>query len=78
MKTIKKENILAKKYIEGTMREKDILLNMKHPFILNLHYCFTTFSHLFILIEYLPGGDLFFHLKKKGNLDEKAAKFYGA
>jgi len=78
MKTVKKKNIIAKKYIEGIMREKDVLLNMKHPFILDLHYCFTTNSHLFILVEYLPGGDLFFHLKKNGNFDEKYAKFYGA
>lgn len=73
MKTINKKNILAKKYIEGTMREKDVLLNMKHPFILDLHYCFTTHSHLFILVEYLPGGDLFFHLKRKGHLCDKSA-----
>ena len=40
MKSIRKSNILAKRFIEGTVREREILLSMKHPFILDLHYAF--------------------------------------
>jgi len=51
---------------------------MQHPFILNLNYAFQTPAHLFLIVEYVPGGDLFYHIKKKGNLGEKEARFYGA
>lgn len=55
-----------------------MLLTVKHPFILNLHYSFQTATHLFLIVEYINGGDLFFHLKKKGNFGEKDVRFYGA
>lgn len=50
---------------------------MKHPFILDLHYAFQTPSHLYFIIDLVNGGDLFYHIKKKGNLGEKEARFFG-
>ena len=51
---------------------------MNHPFILKLNYSFQTPTHLYLIVEYVNGGDLFFHIKKKGSLSEKEARFYGA
>jgi len=54
------------------------MLEMDHPFILKLHYAFQTPYTLYMIFDYVPGGDLFFHIKKKGHLNEKSAKFYGS
>lgn len=78
MKSIRKSNIMAQRFIEGTVREKQVLLTMRHPFILDLHYAFQTPSHLYLVVDYINGGDLFFHIKRKGNMSEKEARFYGA
>lgn len=43
-----------------------------------MHYAFKTKTKLYMIFDYASGGDLFFHIKKKGNLNEKEAKFYGA
>ena len=51
---------------------------MNHPVILTLNYSFQTPTHLYLIVEYVNGGDLFFHIKKKGCLSEKEARFYGA
>ena len=51
---------------------------MDHPLILKLHYAFQTPMCLYMVFDYVNGGDLFFHIKKKGNLSEKDARFYGA
>lgn len=43
-----------------------------------MNYSFQTPTHLYMIVEYVNGGDLFFHIKKKGSLNEKEARFYGA
>lgn len=40
MKAIRKSNIMAKRFIEGAVKEREILLSMKHPFLLDLHCAF--------------------------------------
>mmetsp|Transcript_17501 Transcript_17501/g.16721 ORF Transcript_17501/g.16721 Transcript_17501/m.16721 type:complete len:188 (+) Transcript_17501:239-802(+) len=49
---------------------------MKHPFIIELAYAFQTPEKLFFVLEFCPGGELFFHLSRIGNFDEKVSKFY--
>jgi len=51
---------------------------MDHPFILKLHYAFQTPYTLYMISTYVSGGDLFYHIKNRGHLSEKEAKFYGA
>lgn len=49
-----------------------------HPFVVALQCAFQTEHKLFLVMEYLPGGELFFHLSKKGLFLEGYAKFYAA
>lgn len=49
-----------------------------HPFVVALQCAFQTEHKLFLVMEYLPGGELFFHLSKKGLFLEEYAKFYAA
>lgn len=78
MKAIKKSLVMDKCFKEATNLERQILLSLQNPFILKLHYAFQTPECLYLIIDYVNGGDLFFHIKKRGHLSEKEAKFYGA
>jgi len=42
-----------------------------HPFIIELAYAFQTKNKLYFVLEFCPGGELFFHLSRIGNFDEK-------
>lgn len=74
--------ILKKKLIENrgqrvhTITERRILENSKSPFIARLYYAFQTPSKLFMVMEYLRGGELFFHLTQERVFTELRAKFY--
>ena len=78
MKRIKKKAILSGNFSEYTIQEKKILLEMEHPFVLKLHYAFQTSESLYLMLDIVNGGDLFYHIKKRGHLSEKEAKFFGA
>lgn len=60
------------------MTERRILENIKHPFIVNMSYAFQSDSKLFFVLEYCPGGELFFYLSKIGRFKEDAARFYAS
>ena len=64
--------------VSNTLREKSIMSLLKHPFIARLHTTFKDTSHVCFLLEYIPGGDLFDIMKKKGKLPVEDAKFYAA
>jgi serine/threonine protein kinase len=43
-----------------------------------MKYAFQNEKKLFLVLEYCPGGELFFYLSKIGKFKEKSAKFYAA
>lgn len=48
------------------MAERNVLLkNLKHPFLVGLHYSFQTFDKLYFVLDYVNGGELFFHLQRE-------------
>ena len=71
MKVIKKQRLQSEKDKTSTMFEKDVLLGIKSPFLVQLHYSFQTPDKLYFVIDYLNGGELFFHLQKCFTFNEK-------
>ncbi|KAI9178939.1 hypothetical protein H9P43_005601 [Blastocladiella emersonii ATCC 22665] len=64
---------------EDTARtESEILRSIKHPFIVGLHFAFQNHERLYLVMEYVNGGELFFHLSQSGRFPEKRAKYYAA
>jgi serine/threonine protein kinase len=67
MKVLKKKTVVDRGQMEHTMAERAVLEKFKaHPFIVNLHYAFQTKDKLYFVLDFCPGGELFFHLKQDG------------
>ena len=48
-----------------TKMERNILADVEHPFIVRLHYAFQTEGKLYLILDFLRGGDLFTRLSKE-------------
>ncbi|XP_064335464.1 RAC-gamma serine/threonine-protein kinase-like [Camelus dromedarius] len=78
MKILKKEFIIAKDLVAQTLTESRVLKDIRHPFLTALKYSFQTKDRLCFVMEYLSGGDLFFHLSRERVFSEDHTHFYGA
>lgn len=76
LKAIKKERVFGTSLYRYIQTEKDILSLINHPFIVRLHFAFQTESHLFLVMEYCPGGDLSKMLEKKKKFEEATVRKY--
>ena len=77
MKVLKKASIVRnQKDTAHTKAERNILEEVKHPFIVDLKYAFQTGGKLYLILEYLSGGELFMHLEREGIFMEDMACFY--
>ena len=68
--------ILAQRQLDHIKSEVTILSTVAHPFIVNMLGHLQDASKLYMLCEYVPGGELFSHLRREGQLTEAAARFY--
>jgi len=50
--------------------ERDIMTKVKHPFLIQLKYAFQTPANLYLVMGYIPGGEMFHQLHKNGLLLE--------
>ena len=77
MKVISKR-LLNKKisYIDNIHAERDILTKVRHPFVVTMHCSFQTRDKLFIIMDFLAGGELFLRLGREGVFLESTARFY--
>ncbi|KAL4087573.1 hypothetical protein PRIC1_013463 [Phytophthora ramorum] len=77
IKTLSKRAIATQNQIQHSRAEKTVLTRCRdHPFIVKMHACFQTIDHLHIVLDYCPGGELFFHLSQRGHFTEPIAAFY--
>jgi serine/threonine protein kinase len=78
MKVLIKEHLKAEGQVEHTLAERAALEKATHPNIVSLVMAFQSRSKLFFVLEYCPGGELFFQLTTKGRFPEDKARFYAA
>ncbi|KAF6345426.1 protein kinase C zeta [Rhinolophus ferrumequinum] len=79
MKVVKKELVHDDEDIDWVQTEKHVFEQASsNPFLVGLHSCFQTTSRLFLVIEYVNGGDLMFHMQRQRKLPEEHARFYAA
>lgn len=78
MKILDKSIIAMRKQEIHTKSERSILANIKSPFIVELFYAFQTRTKLFLVMEFVNGGELNLHLKRSRRFSEEKAAFYAA
>jgi len=76
LKIMKKCEVLRLKQVEHVKAEVAILSRIDHPFIVNLLAKFQDEKRLFLLLEFVNGGELFSYLRREGRLPDIDAKFY--
>lgn len=78
MKILRKSHLVRRRQIERTKTERKVLARLDHPFLMKLYYAFQTTEKLFLVLDYCPGGELFFHLSRYRRFQEPVARFYAA
>ena len=75
MKEMSKTKIIDKHSEHLILTERKLLSKIKHPFIVNIHYSFQDKDNLYLIIDFLQGGDLRYHLCKEKQFTEEQTKF---
>ena len=75
VKVLQKKAIIRRNEVKHIMAERNVLLqNVTHPFLVGLHYSFQTSSKLYFVLDYVNGGELFFHLQRERVFEEPRAR----
>ncbi|OHT15885.1 AGC family protein kinase [Tritrichomonas foetus] len=78
IKVIKKSHINLKNQVRKVSMERDIMMKLHSPYMVNFYYSFIKKNNIYLVMEYIPGGDIFSLLQNIGSLDEPNAKNYVA
>ena len=76
MKTLLKSEMFKKDQLAHVRAERDVLAENKSPWVVNLYYSFQDSKYLYLLMEFLPGGDLMTMLIKYDTFSEDVTRFY--
>lgn len=78
LKVLQKAEVVKLKQVEHTNNERATLASIQHPFIVNLWGSFQDDANLYMVMDYVPGGELFSFLRKSkvSFLAEAAATIY--
>ena len=80
LKSMKKEMMVVKNQVGHVKAERDVLATAddNNPWLTVLHYSFTDESHLYMVMEFMPGGDLMSLLMKEDTFSEATTRFFMA
>ena len=79
MKTLTKRNVLRQNQTQRTFSERRVLERAATlPYVVKMHYAFQTANKLCMVLDWCPGGELFFHLRRLGPMSARVARFYCA
>ncbi|MBA0587319.1 hypothetical protein Gorai_000451, partial [Gossypium raimondii] len=76
IKVLKKADMIRKNAVESILAERNILISVRNPFVVRFFYSFTCRENLYLVMEYLNGGDLYSLLRNLGCLDEDMGRVY--
>ncbi|KNC71454.1 hypothetical protein SARC_16007 [Sphaeroforma arctica JP610] len=78
IKVMKKADMIRKNLVANVLAEKFALSMSANPHVVKLYYSFQSTTSLYLVMEYLIGGDVFSLLQNFGVFDEEMAAFYMA
>ena len=70
MKEMIKSKIIVKKSVSSVMNERHLLTDINNEFIVNMQCAFQDKEHLYLVMDYLPGGDLRYHIGRTRRFNE--------
>ncbi|XP_068641054.1 uncharacterized protein [Aristolochia californica] len=76
MKKLKKSEMLSRGQVEHVRSERNLLVEVDSRCIVKLFYSFQDSEYLYLIMEYLPGGDFMTLLMREDILSEDVARFY--
>ncbi|RXN17824.1 serine threonine- kinase 38-like isoform X2 [Labeo rohita] len=76
MKILRKADMLEKEQVAHIRAERDILVEADGAWVVKMFYSFQDKRNLYLIMEFLPGGDMMTLLMKKDTLSEEATQFY--
>ncbi|KAL1123728.1 hypothetical protein AAG570_001501 [Ranatra chinensis] len=71
-------DVIRLKQVEHVKNEKNILAQISHPFIVNLLWHYHDTCYLYMVFEYVCGGELFSYLRNAGRFPPNTATFFAA
>jgi len=78
LKILKKAEIIRLKQVDHIINENTILANLDHPFIVRMEGFCQDARYLYLILEFVSGGELFTYLRSIGRLETNHACFYAA
>ncbi|ESK97247.1 agc pka protein kinase [Moniliophthora roreri MCA 2997] len=78
IKVLNKDRVVRMKQVEHTNNEQQMLECVQHPFIINLWGTFQDTSNLYMVMDFVPGGELFTLIRRSNRFPDPVAKFYAA
>jgi serine/threonine protein kinase len=78
MKTMNKQVLADYDQVDQIMRERDVLLQTVHPFLVGAHFTFQNDASIFLVLDYVPGGELFQRLRVENRFSEGRTRLYAA
>jgi serine/threonine protein kinase len=76
MKILLKSYLKQKHQEEHTKTERDLMVSIDSPFVMDIKYAFQDDTQLYLVTEFMQGGDMFFHMHEKGVIKKERTKFY--
>ena len=76
MKILSKTQLKITHQEEHTKTERDLMVKASSPFLVTIKFAFQDDKNLYIVSDFMQGGDLFYHLHEEKNFPEEKAKFY--
>ncbi|KAL4497825.1 hypothetical protein ABPG72_000580 [Tetrahymena utriculariae] len=76
MKEMSKSKIITKRSVNSVMSERQLLSQLKNPFLVNMNFAFQDRENLYLVMDLLTGGDLRFHIGKHRRFSEVQTRFF--
>ncbi|RNF27002.1 putative serine/threonine protein kinase, putative,protein kinase [Trypanosoma conorhini] len=74
LKKISKRKVREEGCVQCTFTERQLLASLRHPFLVRLYQAFQSRTHLYLVLEFAQGGDMYFFLESKPWLREMRRK----
>ncbi|KAF9223204.1 Pkinase-domain-containing protein [Gyrodon lividus] len=79
LKTIRKAHIASRPgEITHILAERTVLALVNNPFIVPLKFSFQNPDKLYLVMSFVNGGELFYHLQREGKFDQDRSRFYAS